>query len=207
MADQDKPKYEETSKDDETAVLTLIQETYESSHDWDVVFERIQLEYYVPYISNPSDLACVIEYCAARGYLRVLKWLRSPEFFSGGPDNPCPWNERACAYAAASGHLHVLKWLRGPEFSSGVPGGPCPWDELACFFAAQNNNVKILEYLYDSEAPYSLPSCIHKNCIEFFETYGESWKSRRFDVPLGWMKPAKASQSQPSMTDVRPAKA
>ena len=216
-------KDKEAETETETEVLAFIQEAYQSSHNWEVVFEKVHQKY------NNSNAGCVMNFCAGRGYIQVIQWLRTPilpelpsrtpelpsgtpELPSGTPElssrtpelssrtpefpeDPCPWGEYTCAFAANNGHLHVLRWIRNPVFPDGspLPGGPCPWGEFSCGYAALNGHVEVLEYLYEAEAPYWISHKVHDNCKEFLDTYGESWASRRFDVPLPWqcMKPAK----------------
>ena len=177
---------EDLTSDDEISVLAVMQEAWESSHDWNVVFEKVKQE------CDIKTVFSMIDFCAICGYLRILQWLRSPDL----PGGPYPWDHMVFYNAANYGHVHVLQWLRNPVSASGrpLPGGPCPWTEWACHNAAFYGHIEVLEYLYEVEAPCRLPNHVHESCKEFLEMYGESWQSRRFDVPLPWqcMKPAKA---------------
>ena len=147
MADQES---DVNTENDEIELLSFIQEAYQSSHDWDVVLEQVKQEYNISYLGG------LINFCAIRGYVNAIQWLRRPD----------------------------------------LPGGPCSWNEWACYNAAWNGHVGVLKYLYEEEAPFLVPNTryckVHENCKEFMDTYGESWNSRRFDVPLYCMKPAKA---------------
>ena len=178
MADLKKTKITK----EEACVLAFIQEAWESSQNWLVVFDKLKQQYHAPEFSYVSY---VINFCAARGYLHILQWMRMP---SERPSEIPGWSNWTCAVAALNGHLHVLEWLRNPVSPDGkqLPCGPCPWDERVCAAAALNGQVEVLEYLYEAEAPYYLCNFyeIHENCKQFIYAYGESWKSRRFDVPL-----------------------
>ena len=102
----------------ETEVLSFIQQAWSDSHDWHLVFEKVKREYNFQghYIGDT-----VITFCAYRGYLRAMQWMRSPVSADGTPGAPCPWNKLTCAYAARNGYLEILEYLYEAEAPFGQP--------------------------------------------------------------------------------------
>ena len=95
----------------------------------------------------------------------------------------CSWKSDSIVCAAHAKNLDMLKYCHEHG---------CPLDWEATFYAIRDENIAMLEYLYEQEAPFCV---LHKKQIpeaskEFLDIYGEAWKSRSFDVPLHWMKPA-----------------
>ena len=79
---------------------------------------------------------------ACKGYLEVLKWLRSQ-------DPPCPWDEGTCWAAAYGGHLETLIWLRSQD-------PPCPCDERTYQAAAVGDHLEVLKWLGSQDPPCPL---------------------------------------------------
>lgn len=74
------------------------------------------------------------EAASQKGYLRVLKWLRSL-------DPPCPWSGMACRLAAEEGELEVLKWLWHQD-------PPRTRDLAVREIAAERGHLDILTWLH-----------------------------------------------------------
>ena len=165
MADQSDKIVADTQEmqmtNEEVLALAFIQQAWAASHDWDVVLQKVKEKYSVPYI---ACIYSVMEFCAARGYLQVIQWMRSPEL----PGGPCHWDHWCCARAAKHGDLHVLQWLRNPVFPSGTlsempgnapesPSEPCPWDSVACTWAAGRGHLQVLQWLRNPVSPSGMP--------------------------------------------------
>lgn len=80
------------------------------------------------------------EAAAEKGYVEVLKWLRSQ-------DPPCPWSERTCELAAQYGQTEVLKWVQLQD--------PHWMDEYVWDAAYRGGHSNVLQWLY-AQDDYSL---------------------------------------------------
>jgi hypothetical protein len=96
------------------------------------------------------------EYCAKRGFLRLLEWGFGSKHVSleqwacraaaeGGQlavlqwlrEMGCPWDAYTCHFAALYGHLDVLKWARA---------NGCGWGVLTCTYAAIGGHLAVLQW-------------------------------------------------------------
>ena len=119
--------------------LTYLKFLFENCYVSFVISSQTNKKYYklTSYVALQLDpkltkhIKC--EDVAERGYLSILKWVRSYK--------DCRWTGLTCIRAAQYGHLDVLKWAR----STG-----CKWSSEVCAMAALGGHLNILEWAYQN---------------------------------------------------------